>query len=376
MKRIEFLNTLKWFSAQNRVGTYFVNEHKEPMYKWKNCVFYFDGKGKVYCIGDIPLDLQYRIYYRFGESTGMTFENGDRGEWSSKNIEVDHLTVEGQNFIKSNYHRIFTFTDMKKLLKFVYFLDNYECEMGSRVMYIDTNRQHEDIERTNEEFTLQEIEEIYETLMSASTYDIVEGLNEMPRTPKVKDFPRFATIKESMISENLFAELDYFSHTINPFHSFKLLPADFSSYRDLVDIDVDILGTRKKMTLKSDITTTYETDGKSVYYDVVYQVAENDNYRIIRRISKYVPGNHSTGDVVAVIRSISSEASEFTRRSIFYNINENSYFDGTAWKRPSLEEVAELNEIIKYASQKVWNSVTKQIVLTKPLKLTPVTPLN
>ena len=71
MKRIEFLNTLKWFSAQNRVGTYFVNEHKEPMYKWKNCVFYFDGKGKVYCIGDIPLDLQYRIYYRFGESTGM-----------------------------------------------------------------------------------------------------------------------------------------------------------------------------------------------------------------------------------------------------------------------------------------------------------------
>lgn len=373
MKRLEFLAALSRFDAKNGVGTYLVNGEEEILYKWKNCVFYFDGEDKAICVGDVPMALSIETFSTFKRKKGITFENGDHDEWNPKNIMVDNETEASREFIASKFHRIFTFSDLKILIRFLYFIENYK-EIDSPAIN-DENADEYERKRELERLAVDgQLEERCRQIEQIANYNVKMNFIEHAKLLVPKVIPSFRRVKETSLEvRELEEELAFFDEIVNPFQTSDKLRHYYS--KNEVSVSYDVVDGRGELTMQNGIRTCYEHSKEGVQYESIMQTGELEYVRLLHSTCRYLPGLHLSGEVILIIRSISPRTAYFTERSCLYNLSEDMYFDGKTWKRPSEEEIREITKVVQDVSKKTYTDVTDKILPENSLSFTPVKPI-
>lgn len=358
MKKLEFNIAMHTIGANHSIGTYKINGQHSDVYKWHDCIFYFDGVDKAVVIGNVPMNLGYHMFLNFRGNADISFKNDNSGYWNSDNVKIDDPQDDGE-LVSRQTHRFYTISSLRAFLSFLLFIDHYK----------DENFQVEDFGKLDGQL---------ETLLTNAHIkdEIITGLNletaeRAPRIPATETLPKVQWNFENTI---LKYAIDSFDEIVNPLQFSKIARNNYIHY--LSDVEVEIDGTKDGMTREvklrsraSMTRTSYKCSKTNISYAAVVQTDELQYLQVRHSYTRYMPAIHTSGELIEVIPSVSPRTTELTKRSTVYNMNENTIFKDGKWQKATIEDIEWLKDVVVSVARRVQTDITNYMVDVKKFML-------
>lgn len=368
MKRVSLKVAMDMFGGQ-RIGTYEFDGSKQDMYKWKDCIFYFDGVDKTIAVGNIPMAEALHFYDEFKNYKDVTFANGDYGETDKSKATIDPTTYDDKVVLKQGVHRVYYMKSMRTLIAFLLYMELYKKEFAIDLKSLDS----EQIEKKKKEMSLHvdELLSAYYGLGKSAVESTIKSRLPIAKTvPKIPKTPLDSTSSFLFEREYLSRVLELFDQMINPYEGLNLDDREYDRYIKDIDVNIDYLGENREISLTNRISFTravYKYDGKSTSYTATYQSGELSYQRVIHAFCQS-EDKHFDGELVIVMPLITPRVKELTKRAVIYNMSKNIILKEGTWTEATSEDINVLSAEVEDITAYITTDIISKMFTPKKLK--------